>query len=93
MRERIRQLDGSLELDSNGRGTVLRLRLPTGGQFRDGRRLRFRPASTPSVFILSRLLAECHPGDHTRREYERAFQDGPLHPQRPLQPPPPAPDR
>jgi signal transduction histidine kinase len=31
IRERIRQLDGSLELDSNGRGTVLRLRLPTGG--------------------------------------------------------------
>jgi signal transduction histidine kinase len=28
MRERIRQLGGSLELDSNGRGTMVRLRLP-----------------------------------------------------------------
>jgi len=31
MRERIRQLGGSLDLDSNGRGTGVRLRLPTGG--------------------------------------------------------------
>lgn len=30
MRERIRQLGGSLELDSNGKGTMVRLRLPMG---------------------------------------------------------------
>ena len=91
MRERIRQLGGSLELEWQGHcgeATDAYRR-----QLRDGRRLRFRPASTPSVFILSRLLAECHQGDHTRREYERAFQDGQLHPQRPLLPQPPAPDR
>jgi signal transduction histidine kinase len=31
MRERIRQLGGSLELDSNGRGTMVRLQLPADG--------------------------------------------------------------
>ena len=39
MRERLRQLGGSLEIESNGKGTIVEAWLPVAAPF-DGRRLR-----------------------------------------------------